>query len=211
MSDHYYSSLPQSKHKPAHVAFTYRGHALMFDTDSGVFSRLEIDKGTEILLRTLPEPVYGNVLDLGCGYGTIGVSIGKAYPECSIVMADINERAAKLADANAKRNGVAAHAFAGDGYEAVPKGSTFDFILQNPPIRAGKQVIYGMFADAVRYLSQEGTLWLVIRKQQGASSAVKYLATLFGTVQIMEKKGGYWILCCASPIAQREGETSNEI
>lgn len=198
MPDHYYTPLPQSAHKPARITFPYRGHTLVFDTDSGVFSRLEIDKGTEWLLKALPDPMQGRVLDMGCGYGAIGLSVGKAYPACTLTLADVNERATALAAANASQNNVPVTVMVSDGFAALD-GAVFDFILQNPPIRAGKQVIYQMFADASHCLASGGQLWLVIRKQQGAPSAMAYLSTLFSSVQAVDKKGGYWILRCTAP------------
>ena len=193
MADHYYTPNPQSKHKPAQVAFEYRGHSLSFATDSGVFSRLELDRGTEILLNALPENLQGRVLDLGCGYGAIGVSIARLHPACQVTMADINQRAVELAAENACANGVTVETLQSDGFAAL-QGRTFDIIVQNPPIRAGKQVIYQMFADDAKALT--GELYLVIRKQQGAESAQRYLQTLFACVEIIEKKSGYWIFRC---------------
>ena len=107
-NDHYYTSAPQSAHRPAQVKMTYRGHELCFETDSGVFSRTELDRGTEVLLNTLPEEVSGDVLDMGCGYGVIGIAIAKHWPACRITMADINQRACGLAKENAERAGVRA-------------------------------------------------------------------------------------------------------
>ena len=211
MPDHYYSPAPQSAHKPAQVAFSYRGHSLSFLTDSGVFSRLELDKGTELLLSALPEKLSGQVLDLGCGYGAIGIAVGKAYPDCSVTLADINHRAVDLAQVNAQANGVRAAVLQSDGYASFPEKQAWHFILQNPPIRAGKQVIYGMFSQGSRHLREGGSLWLVIRKQQGASSAMAYLKTLFEDVQAIEKKGGYWILRCASPQPAPEGENTHAL
>ena len=174
---------------------TYRGHALCFETDSGVFSRTELDRGTEVLLDTLPETLSGDVLDMGCGYGVIGVAIGKNWPACRITMADINQRACGLAAENARRSGVQAVVLESDGYEKI-LGRKYDWILQNPPIRAGKTVIYQMFADAAKCLKTGGELWLVIRKQQGAPSAMTYLKTLYQTVEAVEKKSGFWIIRC---------------
>ncbi len=198
MSDHYYTSLPQSEHRPARFSFSYRGHTLVFDTDSGVFSRLGIDKGTELLLDSLPESLQGAVLDMGCGYGVIGCAVAKAFPACRLTLADINQRAVALADANAKQNGLQLKTLVSDGFAAL-QGERFDWILQNPPIRAGKQMIYAMFADAAKALLPTGALWLVIRKQQGAPSAIRYLEQLFAQVDIPEKKAGYWILRCSQP------------
>ena len=200
MTDHYFTREPRSVHQPARVDFSYRGHPLVFLTDSGVFSRFEVDQGTALLLNVLPDSLSGEVLDMGCGYGVIGVCVGKAWPGCAVTMADVNERAVDLASQNAARNGVKAQALQSDGYAEIPVERSFDLILQNPPIRAGKPVIYAMFADGAKRLAPSGALWLVIRRQQGAPSAVTYLRTLFGDVSAVEKKGGYWVLRCQSPL-----------
>lgn len=204
MADHYYTSVPTSEHRPARLRYLYRGAELTLDTDSGVFSRTEIDRGTDILLRALPETMTGDVLDMGCGYGVVGVAVGKRYPACRIAMADVNQRACGLARENAKSNGVSARVWDSDGYANVPPGETFDFILQNPPIRAGKAVIYQMFAQGSQRLRENGSLWLVIRKQQGAPSAVTYLQSLFHQVLTVTKESGYWVLQCAKPIEQKQ-------
>ncbi len=203
MPDHYYTAQPESKHKPGQVDYAYRSETLRFETDSGVFSRTEIDKGTDVLLNALPEQVAGDVLDMGCGYGVIGVTVGKHWPATRITMADVNERACGLSQQNARKNGVAAQVIVSDGYEKV-LGNRYDWILQNPPIRAGKAVIYKMFADAATCLREGGQLWLVIRKQQGAPSALTYLRTLYAQARVVEKEAGYWIICCEQPIAQEE-------
>ena len=204
-NDHYYTSAPTSAHKTAYVDMEYRGHALRFETDSGVFSRTELDRGTEVLLDALPETVSGSVLDMGCGWGVIGVAIGKHWPDTVITMADINQRACDLSRKNAAAAGVEATVIESDGYEKV-LGHTYDLILQNPPIRAGKAVIYKMFADASACLHADGELWLVIRKQQGAPSAITYLKTLFEDVDTVEKKSGFWIIRCRQPIKTTEDE-----
>ena len=108
MTDHYFTPAPQSEHKPAQFETSYRGHTLLFETDSGVFSRLALDRGTAILLDALPEKLAGAALDMGCGYGALGVSLAKANPDCTLTMADINERAVTLAGDNAARNGIKA-------------------------------------------------------------------------------------------------------
>ncbi len=194
MNDHYYSADPASEHKYQTAEWTYRGHALRFLTDAGVFSRGEVDYGTATLLKALPEEMAGRVLDLGCGWGAVGVSVGKANPGCEIVMSDVNRRALELSEKNAKANGVAVQVVESDGLESV--AGSFDYILTNPPIRAGKQVIYKMFADSAGKLTENGQLYLVIRKQQGAESALKYLKTLFDQVETVEKSGGFWVIRC---------------
>ena len=194
MNDHYYTSSPESAHRYAPCKYTYRGHELHFTTDAGVFSRGEVDFGTDVLLRALPENLAGRVLDLGCGWGPVGISIGKNWPGYAIVMSDVNERALSLAAKNARDNGVTAQTVISSGLDNVP--GEFDFIITNPPIRAGKQVIYAMFAQSARQLRDQGEMYLVIRKQQGAESAIKYLKTIFNEVDTIEKSGGFWIIRC---------------
>ena len=194
MNDHYYSADPTSEHKYQTAEWTYRGHALRFTTDAGVFSKGEVDNGTAVLLKALPENMAGRVLDLGCGWGAVGVSLGKAYPGCDIVMSDVNRRALELSEKNAKANGVSVQIVESDGLENVP--GSFDYIITNPPIRAGKHVIYKMFSDSADRLTENGQLFLVIRKQQGAESALKYLKTIFSEVDTIEKNGGFWVIRC---------------
>ena len=194
MSDHYYSTSPESAHHYETCTWEYRGQKMQFQTDAGVFSKGEVDFGTKVLLKALPETVKGRVLDLGCGWGCVGVTVGKTWPETEIVMSDVNERALGLALENAKRNGVKAEGYLSDGLESVP--GTFQCIITNPPIRAGKQVIYGLFAQSAAALKSDGEMYIVIRKQQGAESAIKYLKTIFQDVETIEKSGGFWVIRC---------------
>ena len=194
MSEQYFTGKPTSESRPVDCEFEYRGHALRFTTDAGVFSKGELDNGTRILLKSMPEKMQGRVLDLGCGWGPVGVSLGKTFENVSIVMSDVNERALELAKGNASRNGVKAEGILSDGLDQVE--GVFDYIITNPPIRAGKQVIYRLFLQSRDQLSQTGELYIVIRKQQGAESAIKYLKTLFDQVDTIEKSGGFWIIRC---------------
>ena len=194
MAEHYYSQNPNAEHDEQQVIFEVLGRQLHCTTDAGVFSRDGLDMGTRILLESLPA-LQGRILDLGCGWGPVGAAVGSAYPETEIVMTDVNERAAELAKRNLAANGVKnARVVTGDGYASV-EGS-FSAILLNPPIRAGKQLIYALFADARNYLEDDGALYIVIRKQQGAESAEKYLKTLYGDVERIAREKGYWVLCC---------------
>ena len=198
MSEQYFTRDPQSESRPARCEFDYRGRTLRFTTDSGVFSRGEIDFGTRTLLNALPERMTGRALDLGCGYGAVGVSIG-AVNEVRVVLSDVNTRALELATANLKANGVRGEVVESDGLARVP--GTFDYILTNPPIRAGKEVIYRLFLESAGRLNPAGALYIVIRKQQGALSAVNYLNTIFPSVRAVDKSGGFWVREC-----KHEGE-----
>ncbi len=208
MSEHYYTAAPSSAHRPAEVAFAYRGHELRFATDSGVFSRTELDRGSYELLAALPE-LSGAVLDMGCGYGALGVAVGAAYPACAVLMADINRRAVELARRNALANGVRAEALPSDGYAELA-GRRFDWILSNPPIRAGKQVIYRMFSDACEALAPGGRMALVIRKQQGAESALRTLRRLYRQAEVVARKGGYHVLIVSDPLPATERPAPDE-
>ena len=191
MNEFYYSAEPTSAHAEREIEIEALGVRSRCLTDAGVFSRDGLDTGTRAMLEALPE-LHGRVLDLGCGWGPVGVTLARKYPECEIVMTDVNHRAVELSRRNLARNGAKAEVVQGDGFENVT--GTFDFILTNPPIRAGKAVIYRLFAEAKEHLADDGALILVIRKQQGAASAQKYLQTLFPTVTLLDRTAGFHIL-----------------
>jgi 16S rRNA (guanine1207-N2)-methyltransferase len=193
MNDHYYTREPQSESRPVECEYVYRGERLRFVTDAGVFSKGEVDTGTQLLLEALPEQMDGEILDLGCGWGVIGISIAKKWPECRVTMADVNLRALELSQENAKKNRVETECVESDGMAAL-QDRTFDAVVTNPPIRAGKQVIYQMFADAAKSLKPGGALYLVIRKQQGAESCMKYLKTIYQEVEKLDRSGGFWVI-----------------
>lgn len=193
MNDQYYTADPSSESRPVPCEFTYRGETLHFMTDAGVFSKGELDTGTRLLLEALPEELRGDVLDLGCGWGPVGIAMKKHWPELHVVMADVNHRALDLSRENAKRNGTETECLESDGMSAL-NGYSFDAVMTNPPIRAGKQVIYKMFADSAERLKDTGSLYLVIRKQQGGDSCIRYLQTLFASVEKISKSGGFWVI-----------------
>ncbi len=193
MNDHYYTRNPASESRPVGCEYEYRGIRLSFQTDAGVFSKGEVDTGTDLLLKALPEEMGGEILDLGCGWGVIGISVARKWPDAKVTMADINQRALALSRENAKRNRAEVVCAESDGMAAF-EGKQFDAVITNPPIRAGKQVIYKMFADAAKCLKPGGALYLVIRKQQGAESCMKYLGTIFGSVEKIDKSGGFWVI-----------------
>lgn len=191
MNEFYYSAEPTSAHAEREIEIEALGVRSRCLTDAGVFSRDGLDTGTRAMLEALPE-LHGRVLDLGCGWGPVGVTLARKYPECEIVMTDVNHRAVELSRRNLARNGAKAEVVQSDGFENVT--GMFDFILTNPPIRAGKAVIYRLFAEAKEHLADDGALILVIRKQQGAASAQKYLQTLFPTVTLLDRTAGFHIL-----------------
>ncbi len=194
MGEQYFATSPAAASRPKELELAFEGREYRFVTDAGVFSGDRLDGGTELLLRATLPHLSGRVLDLGCGWGAVGVIAGKACPRCEVVLCDVNERACALARENLRRNGVVAKAFCGDGLGAV-EGS-FDWILLNPPIRAGKQAVYALFRDSARRLVPGGRLAVVIRKQQGAASAEVFLETLFQRVSLTLRKKGYHVYLC---------------
>lgn len=190
--EHYYSENPSSGHHIAQFGYDLDDYNLQFTTDRGVFSKDRIDFGTHSLIRSLP-PLEGNILDLGCGYGPIGISLAMLNPDSQITMVDINHRAVELANQNIELNKVKnAKAFQSIGFERVE--GTFQAIVSNPPIRTGKKIIYPLFEKSIEYLEKGGAIYLVIQKKQGAKSAMDKLASIYGNCEAINKKGGYWIL-----------------
>ena len=194
MAEHYYTSAPTSEHEERSFRAVLAGRVLAFDTDAGVFSKQHIDPGSELLCKALPGDLSGRVLDMGCGWGAMTVLTLAKCPACEITMADVNERALALAKENVAANGMQARAILSDGFEHVE--GEFEAVITNPPIRAGKAVIYKMFEDAKAHLVPGGRLYLVIRKQQGAPSALKFLKTLYRKAEVIARDGGYWIIRC---------------
>ncbi len=193
MPDHYFTPQPSSAEDRVRFEHVDQGHTFRFVTDAGVFSREHMDKGTLLLLEALP-PCAGRALDLGCGWGGLGICYLRRNPGLTLVQADINARAVALTRENLAQNGLSAQVIQSDGLESVP--GSFDLIACNPPIRAGKAVVYRLLDQAYAALSPDGGLYVVIRKQQGAPSAKAYLERCGGAVETVARGGGFWVLRC---------------
>ncbi len=193
---HYFDENPLSEHKPRTINTRVNGIDFSFETDSGVFSQTQLDFGSRLLLDTVIEAegkAGGRLLDLGCGYGAVGIVLKRVWPALNVVMCDINNRALKLAGHNAKVNHTQyINVLQSDGLSQV-EGS-FDLILTNPPIRAGKATVYRFFEESWVALNEGGRLYVVIQKKQGAPSAQKKLQELAGECEICARSSGYWIL-----------------
>lgn len=169
---------------------------MTFAADAGVFSKSGVDFGSRLLIEHADIPPGSRVLDVGCGYGPIGLAIAATVPGVHVTLIDINERAVALARENARRNGIRNVTIeVSDLFEAVG-GQTFDAVLTNPPIRAGKAVVHRIFAESYDALVPGGVLWVVIQKKQGAPSAAAKLEELFGGGRVREaaREKGYRIL-----------------
>lgn len=201
MSEHYFSRRPTAEHRPDRFSAELRGRLYHFETDAGVFSKSEIDRGTQLLIDNLDLTPGQTVLDLGCGYGPVGIAAAHLVGnQGRVYLVDVNERAVELARINIEANGVLnAEALVSDGLQALPK-KTFDRVVSNPPIRAGKRVVYALLAEGYAALRPEGCLLVVIRTKQGAQSLKAYLEDLAGNCETVERKSGFRILkCCKLP------------
>jgi 16S rRNA (guanine1207-N2)-methyltransferase len=195
MSEHYYSKKTTVESDEKSWSFTLRDHSLDFTTDHAVFSKREVDFGSRLLIDSFQEPeVNGDLLDLGCGYGPIGITLAKDFPDRHVWMVDVNERALSLAEKNAKQNAVTNVTIQESDRLQGLQGREFASILTNPPIRAGKKVVHQMFEEAQQSLLHQGELWVVIQKKQGAPSAKQKIEDLFGNVDVVVKQKGYYIL-----------------
>lgn len=165
-----------------------------FYTDNGVFSKKGLDFGSRTLINTLLNlDIKGNVLDLGCGYGVIGI-IMSSFFDIQIDMVDVNKRAIHLAEMNIKENKVRnIRAFISDGYSSI--SDKYDVIITNPPIRAGKETVYKFLFGAKEYLKKDGVLYFVINKDQGAKSAIRDLEVI-AKVEILKKNKGFFVIKC---------------
>lgn len=194
MSSHYYTSKPGTAHDIREIEYTFLGRRLSFLTDANVFSKDRVDFGSSLLIQTMQINPNANVLDLGCGYGPVGICTALLADAGSITMVDINERAVELARKNIKQNGISnAEVLISDGVQALPKDARFDTVLTNPPIRAGKDKVFEFYEGAHHYLVDGGELWVVIQKKQGADSTEKKLKEIFSEVEMVQQEKGYRI------------------
>lgn len=187
----YYEKNPTIAHDVHELRVRLLETSMSFLTDAGVFSKKMVDYGSQVLLKSLHFKTSETVLDVGCGYGPIGLTLAKVFG-VQVTLIDINSRALELAQKNANRNQVDAQIFQSNIYENVI--GRFDHIVSNPPIRAGKSVVHEVIAGAFYHLETGGTLTIVIQKKQGAPSAKAKMEEVFGNCQIIKKDKGYYIL-----------------
>lgn len=176
------------------IIYKYKDLTLNFTSDLGVFSKDRIDFASKLLLETYFE--YGrkniNILDVGCGYGFIGIALSKIM-ESNVDMIDVNKRAVHLSNINIKNNNVNANAFISNVYESINK--KYDCIITNPPIRAGKSVYMNIIENAAEYLTDDGELWFVMNKDHGAKSTIEKIKNVYD-VNVVNKSKGFFVILC---------------
>lgn len=190
---HYYSKNPDVLSNPQEINYQFKNKLFKFKTDNGVFSKQYVDFGTNLLLNSITiNNIEFPLLDLCCGYGVVGIVL-KSQTNKAVYATDINERAVLLTKENAKINNVNINVYSGDMFENIPDIS-FSQILLNPPIRAGKTVVFNLYLESYNRLVTNGELDIVIQKKQGKDSTLKYLKELFKEVNIINKDKGYFII-----------------
>ncbi|QIH76933.1 methyltransferase [Macrococcoides canis] len=191
---HYYSEEQTVESNESTISFIMDSHNMKLTTDRGVFSKGGVDFGSNLLVKTFLEDTSpSRVLDVGCGYGTMGLMIAKHHPESIVHMVDVNERALSLAARNGEANSIQnIKVYKSDGLNEVTE--QFDAVITNPPIRAGKEVVHRILSDSYNVLEHQGSLYVVIQKKQGMPSAKKKMEEVFGNVAVLKKDKGYYIL-----------------
>jgi 16S rRNA G1207 methylase RsmC len=193
-AEHYYSSHPTSEKKPGLIRTSLRGKTFEFTTAASVFSKKRVDTGTRLLIETMILPEQGRILDVGCGYGAVGIVAASLNPASKVTMTDVNMRAVRLTQENIAKNKVAnAEVRSGYIYEPV-EGRRFDCILSNPPVSAGMDTVKAIVTEAKKVMTTKATLQMVVRsKIAGKSLPVAFEAT-FGNCTILARESGYRVL-----------------
>lgn len=190
-ASHYFTPRPPDAARRKPVEFRHRGRMFQFLTAPGVFSRAGVDRGSRLLLDTVEPADARSILDLGCGYGVLGIVMGARAPQARVSLVDVNPRAVALARENAALNHVDnAEARCGDGCAAVA-GEAFDLVLFNPPIRAGRAVVLRLLREARDCLAPRGRLYLVARTQQGARTLGRLMGEIYASVAEVARGGGF--------------------
>lgn len=190
--EHYFTNNDNLKSDFRTIIYKYDDYSLEFTSDLGVFSKDKVDYGSRLLMETFIEcgRNFVSLLDVGCGYGIIGLSLAR-IKGVRPTMVDINKRAVHLTKMNAKALNVEADIFESDVYDKVT--SKYDVIITNPPIRAGKSKVMQILMHAYDYLLDDGELWIVMRKDQGAKSAIEKMKVKY-SVEVIKKSKGFYII-----------------
>ena len=192
--EHYFAALPKSQAKLGLIRTTLRGSYFEFLTASSVFSKKHVDLGTRLLIETMTLPETGAVLDVGCGYGAVGIAAAASNPQLHVVMTDVNVRSVRLARQNAERNKVNnTEVRCGYLYEPV-KDLTFNSVLSNPPISAGMETVKALIIKAPQIMADKATFQLVIRSKIGAKTLPSVFKETFGNCTVLARKSGYRVL-----------------
>jgi len=193
--EHYFTENTEVEHNIKEMQFEMNDEKFSFLTDNAVFSKTRVDFGSELLIKTVlrEETKPDSILDVGCGYGPIGITLARFYFDAIVCMCDINNRAIDLAHDNIKKNNIKNAETINSNIYGNIKGK-YELIVTNPPIRAGKKVVHEILVGSKEHLKRDGRIYAVIQKKQGAETAKKKLEEVFGNCEVVEKKAGFWML-----------------
>ena len=188
----YFDNDKSIKSEKRNIKFYFKDREYNFVSDNGVFSKDKFDYGTRLLLDSIAiDKLSGNVLDLGCGIGVVGIILKSINKDINIDMVDINERAIELSKENLSLNDINNNVFVSDVYNDIDK--KYDYIITNPPIRAGKDVIRRFLLGSFEYLNNNGILYFVMRKDHGVKSMIKELEDSFN-IRIVDRDKGFYVV-----------------
>jgi 16S rRNA G1207 methylase RsmC len=192
--NHYYVAHPKSKLRLGIIRTNLRGKSFEFLTASGVFSKKRLDLGTRLLIDSMALPEQGCVLDVGCGYGAVGIAAAVFNPSLRVFLVDVNERAVWLANQNVEINCVSnAEVRQGHLYEPV-RGLSFNSVLSNPPVSAGIETVKAIIDGAPKHMVSSALFQMVVRSKVGGKRLCKILEDAFGNVDVLARKSGYRVL-----------------
>jgi 16S rRNA (guanine1207-N2)-methyltransferase len=198
---HYFEEEPASRSAPTTVAVRLPDVHLDLVADRGVFARSALDPGTKLLLLEAPAPpARGELLDLGCGWGPIAVTLALRAPTARVWAVDVNRRALALTTDNARRAGV--ENLVASAPEEVPRGVRFDAIYSNPPVRIGKAALHDLLRAWLARLSSGGSAYLVVQRNLGADSLARWLAEEGLAVERLTSRMGYRLLAVTAPAGE---------
>lgn len=200
---HYYDENPTAKSDKKYISYRINGTNFEFVTDTNVFSRNEIDFGSDFMLQCMIEDLKQdkrltngkNFLDLGCGYGPVGIVMKSVFKGLVVTQTDVNERAVKLAKENATNNRTPIHSLKhGSVMEHFEDSDMFDIVATNPPVRAGKAIVFAFYEEAFKHMNDGAMIYVVLQRKQGAPSTEKKLIELFGNCETLGVSGGYRVM-----------------
>jgi 16S rRNA (guanine1207-N2)-methyltransferase len=202
---HYFSARPRVASRPEEHRFLYRGEMLVIETDRGLFASHGLDPGTGLLIESLEGISADRILDLGCGWGAIGLAAAKTVPAAHVVLTDVNQRAVRLARKNLDRNGVRnAEVRLGSLFDPL-KAEVFDLILSHPPFHAGRETVLEFLAQSPDHLAPGGHLRIVGKGSQGIRFYQTWLSEHWGPgVEVLARGGGYRVVDAAPPSTNRQ-------